>query len=66
MNVFLFLKIKLDVDINYQKNAWGKTKFRPSWCAEKDGKGDLLNSWCSSSVTSSYAGYCKYVRKTLL
>ena len=36
----------------------GKTQYKKSWGSQKDGNGDLINSWCSSSSTSQYFGYC--------
>lgn len=43
----------------------GKTKYKPSWGSEKDGNGDFLKSWCCSSSTSEFSGYCKLCKTNI-
>ena len=43
----------------------GKIRYKPSWGSQKDGNGDLINSWCCSSSTSVCSGYCKLCKTNL-
>ena len=43
----------------------GKTQYKPSWVSQKDGNGDLINSWCCSSSRSVFSGYCKLCKTNI-
>lgn len=43
----------------------GKTQYKPSWGSQKDDNGDLINSWCCSSSTSVFSGYCKLCKTNI-
>ena len=43
----------------------GKTQYKPSLGSQKDGNGELINSWCCSSSTSVFSGYCKLCKTNI-